>query len=68
MEVTDMHGNEIKEGQKVKRFPLINKDTGDFKIRTVSTIQPMYKGGENMVWFEEGGGAHHPEACVVINE
>lgn len=67
MNVNDMHGNEIKEGQLIKRFPLINDDSGEFKLRTVRAIGPMHEGGENMVWFNEGGGAHHPRATVVMS-
>lgn len=66
--VTDMNGVELKEGQKVNRWPLIGQKTGESKVRTVSLCSPMHGGGEMMVWFEEGGGAHHPKACEVINE
>lgn len=68
MNVTDMNGKELKEGQKVNRYPLIGKKTGEPKVRTISSIGPMHAGGETMIWFEEGGGAHHPKACEVIRE
>lgn len=66
--VLDINGNEIQEGQRVLRWPLINKKQGEPKERTVSHIGSMHSGGETMIWFEEGGGAHHPKACEVIKE
>lgn len=64
--IKDMNGVDLKIGQKVNRWPLLNKKTGEPKVRTIDDIAPMHGGGEVMVWFIEGGGAHHPLACEVI--
>ncbi|GAB1376850.1 hypothetical protein MASR1M48_17020 [Lactococcus petauri] len=65
---TDMNNVEIKAGQKVRRWPLINQKEGEYKIRTVAGVEPMHRGGDEMVWFCEGGGAHHPKAVEVISD
>lgn len=60
-----MDGKEIKVGDTVIRYPIINlKKDGAF--RKVKSIAPCYEGGELLIWFEEGGGCHHPHACEVF--
>jgi len=68
MKAKDMNGVDIKIGDKVNRWALIKRKTGEPKVRTVEDIAQLGKGGETMIWFKEGGGCHHPEACEVITE
>lgn len=65
-QTTDMDGNILEVGQLVNRWPLINKKEGEPKRRKIKHISPMHAGGESMIWFEGGGGAHHPKACELI--
>lgn len=56
----------FKVGDKVKVYGLM-KPRRDFKyIRTINWIGPTHSGGEPMLWFEEGGGAWHPDACKLV--
>lgn len=57
---------DFKIGDKVKVYGLMHPRR-DFKdIRTIESIKPMHSGGKDMLWFEEGGGAWHPDACELI--
>lgn len=64
----DMNGQRIEIGSYVKRYPLINKKTNNFKLKKIKHIAPTHTGGEILVWFEGGGGAHHPKAVEVISK
>lgn len=65
--VKDMRGKEIKIGDKVRVSSLIGRMefTG---IKTIEDIAPMNNVSGDLLWFEEGGGCHHPKAVEVLNE
>jgi len=65
--VKDMYDNEINIGDKVRKHSIIGDDESNFKEGRVVHLAPMHSDGELMVWAGSGG-AHHPEACVVIEE
>ena len=54
----------FKVGEKVRVYSLMNPLEDYIGDRTISAVEPMYPGGETMLWFEEGGGAWHPDACT----
>lgn len=58
-----MNDVEIKVSDNVLRYSVIGREKGNPLLRTVKEVAPMYEGGELLVWFEEGGGSHHPRAC-----
>lgn len=63
--VFDMDGNKLAVGDSVLRYSTRKKE-GNHLLRTISCIGAMYDGGEMMVWFKEGGSAHHPLACLKV--
>lgn len=67
MQATDMNGRLIQIGDKVNAYPIIGDDRDEPKLKTVRLIRGMHgRPNEPMIWFEEGGGCHHPQACVVV--
>lgn len=61
----DMFGREIKIGDTVKKYSIINDKNSSYKVAKVKFIGPTCEGGESLVWAG-GGGGHHPEACKVV--
>jgi len=59
---------EFTVGQKVRVYGLMNPRRDYKGVRTIEHIGPMHSGGENMLWFEHGGGAWHPDACEPADE
>jgi len=55
-------------GQNVKVYALMNPRRDLKGIETIKAIGPMYGGGPDMLWFENGGGAHHPDACEAVGD
>ena len=53
-------------GQRVKVYGLMNPQRDFIDERTIKSIVPMHSGGKDMLWFEEGGGAWHPDACQPV--
>jgi hypothetical protein len=65
-DVKDMNGKVIKVGDRVKKHSLINNNKSEYTIATVKQLGTMHSGGEPMVWAGRGG-AHHPQACVILS-
>ena len=54
----------FKVGEKVRVYALMSPLDDYIGDRTIKAIEPMYSGGDPMLWFEGGGGAWHPDACT----
>jgi hypothetical protein len=59
--------HKFEVGQKVRVYGLMNPRRDYKEDRIIKAIGPMHS-GPDMIWFEGGGGAWHPDACEPINE
>jgi hypothetical protein len=59
--------SKVKVGDKVQVYALMNPPSDFIGVKTIKHIAPMGS-EERMFWFEEGGGAYHPDACVKIEK
>jgi len=59
--------NKFAVGDRVEVYGLMNPLRDLVKIAVIDYVGPMHSGGQDMVWFECGGGAWHPDACKLIH-
>ena len=58
----------FKIGDRVRVYLSMHPRRDFKKISVIKDIGPMHDGGADMLWFEDGGGAWHPDACEIAEE
>ncbi len=60
--------SELKVGDTVQYYGLMNPLSDYIGTAKVKMIAPMHSGGENMIWLEGVASAWHPDAVVKVEE
>jgi len=65
--MSELH-QDFKVDDKVRVYRLMHPRKDLLGEKTIENVGPMHVGGESMLWFKEGGGAWHPDACEKIEK